>query len=58
MPARMVSPPGTLVTEETSEFLLSEGGFRSEHFTMNRLRGLVGDRTIRSLGSIAYAVTF
>ena len=46
------------VLEDTSEYLVTEGGFRSEHFSEARLRGLVGDCTIRPLADIAYVVTF
>jgi len=49
---------GHAVTEETSEYLMTEGGFRSEHFTEARLRSLVGDCIIRPLADIAYLVTF
>ena len=34
---------GHPVVEETAESLMSEGGFRSEHFSEARLRSLVGD---------------
>jgi ubiquinone/menaquinone biosynthesis C-methylase UbiE len=49
---------GHAVVEETSEYLVTEGGFRSEHFSEARLRALVGDCTIRPLAEIAYVVTF
>ena len=49
---------GHPVVEESTESLLSEGGFRSEHFSEARLRGLVGDSVIRPLAGIAYLVTF
>lgn len=49
---------GHAVLEETDEHLLSEGGFRSEHFTEARLRDLVGAFSIRPLAGIAYAVRF
>ena len=49
---------GHRVLEETSEHLATDGGFRSEHFTEERLRRLVGDCTIRPLADVAYAVTF
>jgi len=49
---------GHAVLEETREYLETEGGFRSEHFSEARLRGLVGDSTIRPLTDIAYVVTF
>ena len=46
------------VLEETGDYLVTEGGFRSEHFSEARLRSLVGECAIRPLGSIAYVVTF
>ena len=46
------------VLEETRAYLVTEGGFQSEHFSEARLRGLVGDCTIRSLADIAYVVMF
>ena len=46
------------VLEETSDHLVTEGGFHSEHFSEPRLRALVGDSTVRPLSEIAYAVTF
>lgn len=49
---------GHVVQEETPEHLLSEGGFRSEHFSEARLRSLVGDCIIRPLADIAYVVRF
>jgi SAM-dependent methyltransferase len=49
---------GHAVLEETPEYLLTGGGLRSEHFSEARLRGLVGDCTIRPLAVIAHAVTF
>jgi SAM-dependent methyltransferase len=49
---------GHTVREQTGEYLESDGGFRSEHFSEARLHELVGDGTIRPLTSIAYAVTF
>src|SRR5262245_489333 len=49
---------GHAVLEETAEHLVTEGGFRSEHFSAARLRNLVGDCTIRRLTDIAYVVTF
>jgi SAM-dependent methyltransferase len=49
---------GHAVWEETREYLETEGGFRSEHFSEARLRSLVGDLTIRPLADIAYVVTF
>jgi ubiquinone/menaquinone biosynthesis C-methylase UbiE len=49
---------GHAVLEETREYLETEGGFRSEHFSEARLRSVVGDSTIRPLADIAYVVTF
>ena len=49
---------GHAVVEETPEYLLTEGGFRSEHFSEARLRSLVGECAIRPLTDIAYVVTF
>jgi SAM-dependent methyltransferase len=49
---------GQAVLEETQEYLATEGGFRSEHFSEARLRGLVGDCSVRPLTDIAYLVTF
>ena len=49
---------GHAVVEETDEYLLTDGGLRSEHFSDARLRSLVGDCTIRPIADIARAVTF
>jgi len=49
---------GHPVVEESTESLLTEGGFRSEHFSEARLRSLLGDCLIRPLAGIAYLVTF
>ena len=49
---------GHAVVEETDEYLITDGGLRSEHFTEARLRGLVGDCTMRPVADIAHAVTF
>jgi SAM-dependent methyltransferase len=49
---------GHSVLEETSDYLMTEGGFRSEHFSEARLRSLVGDCTIRPIADIAYVITF
>jgi hypothetical protein len=46
------------VLEETREYLVTEGGFRSGHFSEARLRNLVGEGSIRPLADIAYVVTF
>ena len=60
IPARRAWSPrlGNAVLEETPEYLVSGGGFRSEHFTPERLRQLVGMCEVRPLTEIAYAVTF
>jgi len=49
---------GHAVIEESAEHLMTEGGFRSEHFTETRLRALVGHCIIRPFARIAYLVTF
>jgi SAM-dependent methyltransferase len=49
---------GHVVVEESSEYLVTEGDFRSEHFSEARLRSIVGECAIRPLTDIAYAVTF
>ena len=49
---------GHAVVEETDEYLLTDGGLRSEHFSDARLRSLVGDCTIRPVADIARVVTF
>ena len=49
---------GHPVVEESPECLMTEGGFRSEHFSEARLRSLVGDCIIQPLAGIAYLVTF
>ncbi len=49
---------GHAVLEITEEFIVTEGGFRSEHFSEARLRSLVGDCEVQPFGDIAYAVTF
>ena len=49
---------GHAVVEETGEYLVTDGGLRSEHFSDARLRALIGDCTIRPLAGIARAVTF
>jgi SAM-dependent methyltransferase len=46
------------VAEETPEYLLTDGGLRSEHFSDARLRDLVGDCTIRPVAEIGRAITF
>lgn len=49
---------GHHVVEETDEYLMTNGGFRSEHFTEARLRTLVGECTIRPCAGIGYIVAF
>lgn len=49
---------GHAVVEETREYLVTKGGFRSEHFSEVRLRSQVGDCAIHPLAGIAHAVTF
>jgi ubiquinone/menaquinone biosynthesis C-methylase UbiE len=49
---------GHTVAQESAEYLMTEGGFRSEHFTEARLKSLVGDCAIRPCADIAYIVTF
>jgi SAM-dependent methyltransferase len=49
---------GHAVVEETDEYLVTDGGLRSEHFSEARLRGLIGDCTIRPVADIGQALTF
>ena len=49
---------GHTVLEESDQYLLTGGGFRSEHFSQDRLRGLIGDCTIRTIADVAWFVTF
>jgi ubiquinone/menaquinone biosynthesis C-methylase UbiE len=49
---------GHEVSGETADYLESEGGFRSEHFSPKRIRKLVGDCTVSPLTEIAFLVTF
>ncbi len=49
---------GHTVVEESAEYLMTDGGLRSEHFTETRLRSLVGDCTIRPCTDIALVVVF
>jgi hypothetical protein len=49
---------GHAVLEETREYLVTDGGLRSEHFSGARIRSLIGDCTIRPVTDIACAVTF
>jgi hypothetical protein len=47
---------GHTVVKESAEYLMTEGEFRSEHFTTARLQSLVGASTIRPCSDIAYIV--
>lgn len=47
---------GHKVIRETEEYLETAGGFRSEHFTVDRLRSLIGRCEIEAIGSIGYLV--
>jgi SAM-dependent methyltransferase len=49
---------GHAVVDESAECLITDGGFRSEHFTEARLRSLVGECSIRPCADIGYFVTF
>jgi len=49
---------GHPVVDESPEWLMTEGGLRSEHFTEARLRELVGDCTIAPCTEIGYIVSF
>lgn len=49
---------GHQVSHATAEYLSTDGGFRSEHFTESRLRALVGECRVRPLTAIGYTVTF
>ncbi len=49
---------GHPVVKESSEWLMTEGGFRSEHFSEARLRSLVGSCVVQPLGGIGYLVRF
>jgi SAM-dependent methyltransferase len=49
---------GHALVQETDEYLLTDGGLRSEHFSDARLRGLIGDCVIRPVADIGRAVTF
>jgi SAM-dependent methyltransferase len=49
---------GHTVLEETDEYLATAGGFRSEHFSADRIQTLVGACTIRPLGEVAFIVRF
>jgi ubiquinone/menaquinone biosynthesis C-methylase UbiE len=49
---------GHTVLEETGEYLVTDGGLRSEHFSDARLRSLVGDCATLPVAGIGRAVTF
>jgi len=49
---------GHPVVEESPEWLMTEGGLRSEHFTEARLRALVGDADVRRCAGVGYIVAF
>ena len=49
---------GHAVVEETDEYLVTDGGLRSEHFSDTRLRVLIGDCAIHPITDIARTVTF
>ena len=49
---------GHSVAEETSEYLVTDGGLRSEHFSEARLRSIAGDCSIQPLSDIGYVVRF
>jgi hypothetical protein len=49
---------GHAVVEQAEEYLVTDGGLRSEHFSDIRLRTLIGDCTIRPVTDIGRAVTF
>jgi SAM-dependent methyltransferase len=49
---------GHQVVDETPDYLETDGGFRSEHFSEDRVRQLVSGCTIRPLTALAHAVTF
>lgn len=46
------------VLEVGDDYILTQEGFRSEHFSADRLRRLVGDCEIRPLAGIGYTVFF
>jgi ubiquinone/menaquinone biosynthesis C-methylase UbiE len=49
---------GHPVVEASAEFLVTEGGLRSEHFSEDRLRSIVGDCTIHECAGIGYIARF
>lgn len=44
------------VLEITDEYVRTSGGFVSEHFTRDRIRSLVGDCSVRTVGDVGYMV--
>jgi len=49
---------GHTILEKTDEYLMTDGGFRSEHFSEARLRSVVGNCTVRRFADIAFLVRF
>jgi ubiquinone/menaquinone biosynthesis C-methylase UbiE len=49
---------GHRVVEESDEWLVTDGGLRSEHFTEARLRALIGNCTVTRCTQVAYVVRF
>lgn len=49
---------GHVAVEETDDYLLTDIGFRSEHFSDARLRSLIGNCTIDPVAEIGVAVRF
>jgi SAM-dependent methyltransferase len=49
---------GHVAAEETDDYLVTNGGFRSEHFSDARLRSLIGNCTIDPVAEIGLAVRF
>jgi SAM-dependent methyltransferase len=49
---------GHAVRDETDEYLVTDGGFRSEHFSEARLRALIGECNIQVIGDFGRVVRF
>jgi len=49
---------GHVAAEETDDSLVTDGGFRSEHFSEARLRSLIGNCSINPVAEIGLAATF
>ena len=49
---------GHVAAEETDDYLVTDIGFRSEHFSDARLRSLIGNCTIDPVAEIGVAVRF